>query len=41
MKQKIELSNEETCNTTRPTLNAMLKYLKTAISMQKEENAKL
>ena len=32
MKQKIELSNQETDNSTRPTLGAMLKNLKTAIS---------
>jgi len=41
MKQKIELSNEETNNTTRPTLTALLKNLKLSIAAQKEENAKL
>eukprot|EP00825_Cyclidium_porcatum_P050524 TRINITY_DN9039_c0_g1_i2.p1 TRINITY_DN9039_c0_g1~~TRINITY_DN9039_c0_g1_i2.p1 ORF type:complete len:146 (-),score=37.77 TRINITY_DN9039_c0_g1_i2:34-471(-) len=41
MKQKIELNNEEASNTSRPTINAMLKNLKLAIASQKEENAKI
>ncbi|KRX04624.1 hypothetical protein PPERSA_04439 [Pseudocohnilembus persalinus] len=41
LRSKIEVINEETGNTTRPTLTSMLKNLKLAISAQKEENGSL
>lgn len=41
MKQRIQNNNEEIKNTTTPSIDALLRDLKLAISAQKDENAKL
>ena len=41
MKQDINLYNEEINNTSKPSISALLKSLKMAISTQKEESSKL
>ncbi|CAD8089229.1 unnamed protein product [Paramecium sonneborni] len=41
MKQRITNNNEEIKNTTQPTLDAMLRDLRQAINIQKDENSKL
>ena len=41
MRQRVQNNNEEIKSTTTPSIDALLRDLKLAISAQKDENAKL